>query len=115
MNPYQSPHSNPSVKLKKSPKRDRDQCPSCLHRQSIWKAVNSLGRYHCPKCSTRLTVQTPKRYIYIFMVTGFTFLGLMWWFLSESTLYAVYSGGSGVLILIANLVIRSKLGYLDRT
>jgi len=36
MNPYQSPQSDPSVKLKKSAKRDRDQCPSCLQGLMWW-------------------------------------------------------------------------------
>jgi len=91
MNPYQ--------------KRDRDQCPSCLHRQSKWKAVNSLGKYYCPKCSTRLTVQTPKRYIYIFTVTGFIFLGLMWWFDTLLISAPIFTAG--------NFFVLWKFGYLE--
>ena len=60
-NPYQSPRGNPSSQPELRD-CDRDQCPTCLHRQKIWKAINVVGRYCCPKCSAPLVVRLGKRH-----------------------------------------------------
>lgn len=39
---------------------DRDQCPFCLHRQSIWKAINAVRIYRCRQCQQALTVILPR-------------------------------------------------------
>ncbi|WP_146394842.1 hypothetical protein [Planctomycetes bacterium CA13] len=49
---------------------ERNQCPHCLHRQSIWKGINTIRTYRCECCNEPLVVTLSRTATRILMTLG---------------------------------------------
>jgi len=118
-NPYQSPRADSSEERERRD-CDRDQCPTCLHRQKIWKAINIVGKYRCPECTTPLVVRLPKRQhlisIVVALVIGIPALVMLLFFDQTNVAYvSTYSTCSTFLMIaLGTFYIPWRFGYLDR-
>ena len=54
---------------------ERDQCPFCLQRQSIWNAINSIRTYRCLQCKQPLVVTLSRAWSRVVTATIFVLLG----------------------------------------
>ena len=118
-NPYQSPRGNPSSQPELRD-CDRDQCPTCLHRQKIWKAINVVGRYCCPKCSAPLVVRLGKRHrpmsLAVALAIGIPAI-VMFFFVNKTnmTFVSTYSTCSTfLLVALGTFYFPWRFGYLER-
>lgn len=118
-NPYQAPESELKLEAPRS-SRDRDQCPSCRHRQPIWNAINVVGKYRCPNCSKILYVRLPRPYSTLSFCTALAIgvPGLLLNYFLYSTdpgLITIYSTvATFLLIALGTFYFPWRFGYLDK-
>ena len=95
---------------------ERNQCPYCLHRQSVWNAINSLRTYLCDGCDEPLIVTLSPRWSRVVAAMALVAVGA---FLACHYIFGIqlpgYVAGFGLVLIASSLVLRYCFGYFHPT
>ena len=91
---------------------DRNQCPYCLQRQSVWSAINTIWTYRCTHCHELLAVTLSRRLsrfingIILSVLTAFLICYFVYDLRPPSHFF-----GLGIVLIASGFLLRYCFGY----